>query len=62
MDARICLASLWLVCLGSGPGLAGRLERLLGPVARVRFLLQPQAPHTAQVGHVHTRGRNLGRR
>lgn len=62
MDARLWLATVWLVCLGSGPRFAGRLERPPGPVARVNFPLQPRAPQTAQDRPVQARGRNPRRR
>lgn len=62
MDARIWLAAVWMVCLGPGAGLAGRLERPPCPVARVHFPLQPRAPKTAQDGAVEARGRNPRRR
>jgi len=62
MDAQLWLATLWLVCLGSGPGLAGRLERPSGPFARVHFPLQPRAPQAAQDRPIQARGRNPWRR
>jgi len=60
MDARIWLAAVWLVCLGSGAGLAGRLERPPGPVARVHFPLQPRAAQTAQDRPSKHAGETLG--
>lgn len=49
MDARVWLAGVWVVCVGPGARIAGRLERPPGSVARVHFPLQPRArkPHKA---------------
>ncbi len=62
MDARLWLAAVWLVCLGSGTGIAGRLKRAPGPVARIHFPLQPRTPQTAQDRPVQARGRGPRRR
>jgi hypothetical protein len=60
MDARIWLAAVWLVCLGSGPRFAGRLERPPGPIARVHFPLQPRAPKPHKTVPSKHAGETLG--